>query len=179
MTISPAPQESAAPLMAAAEELDPSTLRQAYACFPSGVVSVCAMAGTEPVGFVASSFTSVSMDPPLVSFCIQNDSTTWPRLEGLPRLGVSVLGEAHGVACRQLARKTGDRFAGLDVHVGSGGALFIDGASAWIECGIEEQVPAGDHRIVLLRVLALVARPAVAPLVFHGSAFAGLRQMVA
>ncbi|MGF7238465.1 MAG: flavin reductase family protein [Frankia sp.] len=159
--------------------LDARVLRQAYACFPSGVVSICGLVNTEPVGLVASSFTTVSIDPPLVSFCIQNDSTTWPRLQPLPRLGLSVLGEAHDAACRQMSAKAGDRFAGLVFETTPEGAIFIDGAPAWIECSIEDELPAGDHRIVLLRVLALTVSPAVAPLVFHGSRFASLRQLAA
>jgi flavin reductase (DIM6/NTAB) family NADH-FMN oxidoreductase RutF len=159
--------------------LDSSTLKRAYSCFPSGVVSICAHDGAEPIGIVASSFTAVSIDPPLVAFCIQNDSTTWPKLEALPRLGLSILGESHALACRQLARKNGDRFGGLNFSTTDEGAIFIDGASAAIDCSLEDQLPAGDHRIVLLRVISLSASPTVAPLIFHASNFGALRQVPA
>jgi flavin reductase (DIM6/NTAB) family NADH-FMN oxidoreductase RutF len=160
-----------------ANVLDPRTLREAYACFPSGIVSICGLVGDEPVGLVASSFTAVSLDPPLVSFCIRNDSTTWPRLQPLPRLGLSVLGEAHDSACRQLSAMTGNRFAGLRTETTPEGAIFVAGAPAWIECSVRDELPAGDHRIVLLQIHALASQPAVAPLVFHGSSFASLRQL--
>jgi flavin reductase (DIM6/NTAB) family NADH-FMN oxidoreductase RutF len=167
------------PLPSNSATLDSGTLRRAYSCFPSGVVSICALDGDQPVGLVASTFTAVSIDPPLVSICIQNDSTTWPKLEALPRLGLSILGETHHLACRQLSRKNGDRFDGLNLSTTDEGAIFIDDATLTIDCSLEAQLPAGDHRIVLLRVLSLTARPTIAPLVFHASSFAALRQMVA
>lgn len=157
------------------EDFDMVDLRRTYGCFPSGVVSICAAAGGVPVGMVASSFTAVSLTPPLVSFCIKTDSTTWPQLERLPRLGLSVLGEAHDAACRQLSAKAGDRFAGLDLHTTSDGAVLVAGAPAWLECTIEEQIPAGDHLIVLLRVIAVTADHEVPPLVFHASSFGAVR----
>src|SRR5918997_4998820 len=74
---------------------DPQELRRAYGCFPSGVTAICTLVDGAPDGMAASSFTSVSLDPPLVSVCVQNTSTTWPRLRHLPRLGVSVLAESQ------------------------------------------------------------------------------------
>ncbi len=162
-----------------AEALSAGQVREAYSCFPSGVVAICALVGGEPAGLVASSFTAVSLQPPLVSFCIQNDSTTWPRLRDVTRLGLSVLSEAHDLACRQMSAKAGDRFAGLSIEANAAGAVFIHGAPAWIDCSVDSQIPAGDHRIVLLRVNALSAYPHVAPLVFYRSTFASLRHLVA
>jgi flavin reductase (DIM6/NTAB) family NADH-FMN oxidoreductase RutF len=164
-----------APMPDLRDDFDLVDLRRTYGCFPSGVVSICAMADGVPVGLVASSFTSVSMTPPLVSFCIKSESETWPRLERLPRLGVSVLGEAHDAACRQLSAKAGDRFAGLDLRTTAAGAVLIAGAPAWLECVIEATIPAGDHQIVLLRVMSVTADHDVPPLVFHASSFGAVR----
>lgn len=150
---------------------DPGVLRAAYGCFPSGVAAVCAVIDDVPVGMAASSFTSVSMTPPLVSVCIQDSSTTWPRLRGATRLGVSVLAADHDAACRSLSAKHGDRFAGVDWEPTSDGAVFVHGATAWLDCTVDAELPAGDHGIVLLRIHALRAEPAAAPLVFHGSRF--------
>jgi len=160
--------------MVGLEELtgDVSQLRQAYGCFPSGVTAVCAQTAEGlPVGMAASSFTSVSMDPPLVSICVQDTSTTWPVLRRMSRLGVSVLGAGQDAAARSLAARNADRFAGLDWEPTSDGGVLVRGASAWLDCTVHEEVPAGDHVIVLLRIHALAAWPDSTPLVFHGSRF--------
>lgn len=157
-------------------DADPQALRDTFACFPSGVVAVCAMVDGAPVGMAASSFTSVSLTPPLVSFCAQTTSTTWPRLRGRPRLGISVLAEAHDSACLSLSRKTGDRFADVQWEATGGGAVVVHGATAWLDCEVYSEVPAGDHLIVLLQIHAMATTPGVPPLIFHGSRF---RRLVA
>jgi flavin reductase (DIM6/NTAB) family NADH-FMN oxidoreductase RutF len=153
---------------------DPVQLRRTYGCFPSGVTAICALEHDAPVGIAASSFTSVSVEPPLVSMCVQNSSTTWPRLRSLPRLGVSVLAEGQNAAAQRLAAKQGDRFAELALSSTPDGAVLVRGAVAWLDCSIHAEVPAGDHAIVLLRIHALAATPEDAPLVFHGSRFRAL-----
>jgi flavin reductase (DIM6/NTAB) family NADH-FMN oxidoreductase RutF len=150
---------------------NPTQLRQVYGCFPSGVTAICALEGDEPVGIAASSFTSVSLEPGLVSVCVQNTSATWPRLRRMHRLGISVLAEHHNDACRTLSLKTGDRFAEIDWSASPAGAIFVHDAAAWLECSIHREVQAGDHAVVLLAVHALRADPDRPPLVFHGSRF--------
>jgi flavin reductase (DIM6/NTAB) family NADH-FMN oxidoreductase RutF len=157
--------------MSAPRDLSPSTLREAFGHFPSGVIAIAAEVDGARVGLAASTFVPVSLDPPLVSFCVQNSSTTWPKLKDLPLLGISLLGEAHDAAARTLAAKTGDRFAGLTTVSTEGGALFIEGTSVWLESAIEQLVPAGDHTIVVLRVNSLTVHDEVAPIVFHRSTF--------
>jgi flavin reductase (DIM6/NTAB) family NADH-FMN oxidoreductase RutF len=76
-------------------KLDIQVLREAYGTFPSGVTALCAMIDGAPTGMTASSFTSVSMDPPLVSICVANTSATWTRLRPSARLGVSVLASGN------------------------------------------------------------------------------------
>lgn len=146
-------------------------LRQAFGCFPSGVTAVCAGVDGIPVGLAASSFTSVSVDPPLVSVCMQHSSTTWPVLRKRPRLGLSVLAEEQHEICARLASKTGDRFAGTGWTAAADGSVFLLGATLWLDCTIHAEVPAGDHDIVLLRVHGLRADAETAPLIFHGSRF--------
>ena len=151
-------------------DLDSSTLRQAFGQFPSGVVAICAEIDGEPMAMAASSFVGVSFDPPLVAFCVQDTSTTWPKLRAAERLGVSVLGEAHEEAVRTLAAKTGNRFDGLTTTTTDEGAVFVDGACAWLDTTVTQEVPAGDHVIVLMRVNGLETRDAM-PIVFHRSGF--------
>ncbi|MEN0139609.1 MAG: flavin reductase family protein [Rhodococcus sp. (in: high G+C Gram-positive bacteria)] len=150
---------------------DPVQLRRAFGCFPSGVAALCVDLDGTLSGMAVSSFTSVSLDPPLVSVCMAHTSTTWPELRRAPFIGVSILGADHTAACRQLSSRTGDRFAGLETERMADGAVFVSGASAWLECTVADEIRAGDHDIVVLRVRALAATPEDHPLVFHSSKF--------
>jgi flavin reductase (DIM6/NTAB) family NADH-FMN oxidoreductase RutF len=146
-------------------------LRRAFGSFPSGVAAVCARVDKVPIGMAASSFTSVSVDPPLVSVCIQKTSSTWPILRARSRLGLSVLAEHHDQAVRQLASKEGDRFAGVEWDAGPCDSVFIRGSSAWLEVSVFEEILAGDHVIALLEVHGLDTAEHTLPLIFHGSKF--------
>lgn len=157
-------------------DLSPTSLRAAFGHFPTGVIAIAAEVDGIRVGLAASTFVPVSLDPPLVSFCVQNTSETWPKLKDLPALGISVLGESHDAAAKALAAKTGDRFAGLETHSRESGAVFVHGTSVWLESSIEQLVPAGDHTIVILRVSELTVHDDVAPIVFHRSTFRRLGQ---
>lgn len=151
-------------------------LRNTYGCFPSGVVAVSALFEGKPIGMVASSFVAVSIEPALVAFCVQWTSKTWELLKDLPRIGISVLGEGHNSSVRRLASRAEDKFDQLGLCVTPEGAVFIDGATAWLDCRIENVVPAGDHGIVILQIEALTLRPEAEPLVFYGSEFRALQQ---
>lgn len=154
-----------------AQDLDPTTLRQVFGAFPSGVTAVAGLVAGAPVGMAASSFTSVSLDPPLVSVCIATTSTSWRLLRRTPRIGISVLGDGHQEACRRLAARGVDRFADLHWWATEDGAVLVGGASAWLECSVHREIRAGDHDVVLLAVHGLARDAATAPLVFHGSRF--------
>jgi flavin reductase (DIM6/NTAB) family NADH-FMN oxidoreductase RutF len=152
-------------------KLTQASLREAFGHFPSGVIAIAANVDGTRVGLAASTFVPVSLEPPLVSFCVQNTSTTWPKLKDRPRLGISVLGESHNDAARALAARTGDRFAGMQTVSTENGAVFIEGTSVWVESTIEQLVPAGDHTIVILRVNDITVHADVAPIIFHRSTF--------
>lgn len=151
--------------------LTPAALREAFGHIPAGVVAIAAHSDGVRLGMAASTFVPVSLDPPLVSFCVQNSSQTWPKLAQLPTLGISVLGESHDDAARTLAARTGDRFAGLSTVASGSGAVFVDGTCLWLEGAVAQLVPAGDHTIVILRVLDITTHADVAPMVFHRSGF--------
>ncbi|MFJ2645706.1 flavin reductase family protein [Streptomyces sp. NPDC087420] len=156
--------------------LRPADLRKVFGTFPTGVTAVAALVDGRPVGLAASSFTSVSLDPPLISVCVAHSSTTWPVLRDRARLGVSVLGAHQERACRRLASRDGDRFAGLDWRATGDGAVLIEDASAWFDCTVERHIEAGDHDIVLLRIHELDADHGVPPLVFHAGGFRRLEE---
>lgn len=161
------------------QDFDPIALRRAFGVFPSGVVAVGAEVDGVLVGLAASSFTSVSLDPPLVSFSIARTSKTWPDLRRGSRLGLTVLAESHGDVCRQLAGPVDERFDGVPLEVTDQGAVLLAEGLARFDCSIHQEVEAGDHVIVLLRVHEVSddstdSEPG-APLVFHRSGFGRLQ----
>lgn len=158
------------------QDLDPARLRQAFGAFPSGVVAIAAATDKGLVGLAASSFTSVSLDPPLVSVSIANSSKTWPDLRRAGHLGVTVLAAHHGDICRQLAGPVEHRFDDVAATVAGSGAVTVDDGLARFDCTIYREVEAGDHTIVLLRLHAVEhsAEEAAGPLVFHRSGFGRL-----
>ena len=156
------------------QDLDPSRLREVFGVFPSGVVAVAARVDGASVGLAASSFTSVSLDPPLVSFSVANTSKTWPALRRADHVGVTVLADHHDVACRQLAGPVAHRFEDLLVTTTQHGAVTLDDGLARFECTIHDEVQAGDHLIVILRVHAVDHADTSQPLVFHRSGFGSI-----
>lgn len=152
------------------QDLDPARLRQAFGTFPTGVVAVAAEVDGQLVGLAASSFTSVSLDPPLVSINLARTSRTWPDLRRAERLGLTVLADHHGPLWRQLAGPVEGRFAGVDVTVTEGGAVLVDDGLARLETTVHREVDAGDHVLVLLELHAVDQSDGSA-LVFHRSGF--------
>ncbi|WP_306205373.1 flavin reductase family protein [Actinoplanes sp. RD1] len=156
--------------------MDPAAVREAFACFPSGVVALAAEVDGVPEVMVASSFaTGISLEPPLVAFAAQRTSATWPRLARATRIGISVLGDAHSTTCRQLAaRDRARRFDGVAHTRLASGAVVLHDAAATLECTVHRIVPAGDHDLVLLEPIALGTDRSVLPLIFHHSALRSL-----
>jgi flavin reductase (DIM6/NTAB) family NADH-FMN oxidoreductase RutF len=159
------------------QDLDPDRLRQAFGIFPSGVVAVAAEVDGAPVGLAASSFASVSLDPPLVSINLARSSKTWPDLRRSAHLGVTVLAGHHDVVCRQLAGPVETRFADVAYSVSADGAITLDEGLARFDCTVYREVEAGDHVLVLLELHAVRHvdhAAASSPLVFHRSGFGSL-----
>ncbi|MBB2894338.1 flavin reductase family protein [Flexivirga oryzae] len=150
---------------------DTGHLRHVFAAHPSGVTALAALIDGRPEGMAASTFTSVSLEPALVSVCLAHSSTTWPTLRLATHLGISVLSAAQQHAGQALAARGTDRFANLAWRATARGAVFLDGASAWLETTVEDTVRAGDHDIVILAVHDLDRDESQAPLIFHGSGF--------
>jgi flavin reductase (DIM6/NTAB) family NADH-FMN oxidoreductase RutF len=158
------------------QDLDPTRLRTAFGIFPSGVVAVAAEVDGRLVGLAASSFTSVSLDPPLVSISVANTSKTWPDLRRTAHLGVTILADHHGGVCRQLAGPVDERFDGIAVSATDDGAVTLDEGLARFDCTIYDEVEAGDHIIVLLRLHAVEHPETGSPLIFHRSGFGRLAE---
>lgn len=153
------------------QDLDPQRLREAFGVFPTGVVAVAAEIDRRPIGLAASSFSSVSLEPPLVSFSIAVTSKTWPDLRRSDRLGLTVLADHHDAVCRQLAGPVDRRFDGVPFSAGADGAITLDEGLARFECSIYREVDAGDHVVVLLSLHAVDRNDDAMPLLFHRSGF--------
>jgi 3-hydroxy-9,10-secoandrosta-1,3,5(10)-triene-9,17-dione monooxygenase reductase component len=153
----------------AADSIAPMRFRGVLGRFATGVVAVTAIdqASGQPTGLAANSFTSVSLDPPLVAFCVARSSTTWPKLRGADRLCINVLADHQREICLQLATKGGAKFHGLTWTKSPGGQPVLDGAIAWLECSPEAEHEAGDHVIVVCRVHYLDRHHDNGPLLFY------------
>ncbi len=155
--------------------IDGKRFRNILGRFATGVVAVTAIdpATGKPTGLAINAFTSVSLDPPLVAFCVAHASSTWPRIREAGRICVNILSEAQHDVCLQLAARGVDKFAGLEWTRSPGGGPVIDGALAWLECSIEDEHAAGDHAIVVARVHHLEKHHDGDPLVFYRGSYGG------
>ena len=136
---------------------DGKQFRTVLGHFPTGVTIVSGIDGDQPVGFTIGSFTSVSLDPPMVGFLPQTDSPTWAAMEASGKFCVNVLSREQTDLCWKFA-KTGneaERFDGVAWHPAPTGSPIIDRAVAWIDCEVVEAHKMGDHLFVLGRVVAL------------------------
>lgn len=157
------------PVLAA--EMAPRVFRDVLAQLPTGVVVVTAMTEEGPVGMSCNSFTSVSLDPPLVSFCPALTSTTWPLIQRAGRFCVNVLSSNQFDVCGLMARKDVDRFASTPWHPRTGGP-GLEGSRAWIDCTVRSLHDAGDHLICVGAVESVEAAADVSePLVFWRGAY--------
>lgn len=153
---------------------DPRSFRDALARFATGVAFVTAAPDGEPAGLIVNSLTSVSLNPPLVSFAPARSSLTWTRMRRARRFGVNVLGRQHECFAKRATPPGADRFAGLHWKPGHGGVPLLTDALACLECETVAEYPAGDHSIVVGHVDALHTSPSRDPLVFFAGAFAAL-----
>lgn len=148
-------------------EIDGATFRRVLGHYPTGVCVVTAVEddGTA-AGMIVGSFTSVSLDPPLVAFFPDRASTSWPRIERAGKFCVNVLASDQRDLCQRFAAKGGDKFAGVSHRLSANGSPVLDDVVAWIDCVLEAVHEAGDHFIVLGRVCELDIARADQPLLF-------------
>lgn len=153
-------------------QVRPTEYREVLGNFATGVTVITTLDGPNPVGFTCQAFTSVSLDPPLVSFSVSRASSSRPRILAAGRFCVNVLAFDQHAVCSRFATPGIDRFLGVDWWRSPGGCPILDGSLAWIDCTVEAEYPAGDHTILLGRVRALNVQREAAPLVYHRGAFA-------
>ncbi|MGW1032346.1 flavin reductase family protein [Streptomyces antibioticus] len=156
--------------------VDRAEFRRVLGAFASGVTVITAPAGDGepgPAGFACQSFSSLSLDPPLVAFMVGRTSTTWPRIARAGVFCVNVLGADQAALCRAFAVSGADKFAGVRHDPAPvSGAPRLTGALAWIDCAIHAVHTGGDHLIVVGRVTALgTTAGEEPPLLFHRGRF--------
>ena len=154
---------------------DADALRRALGCFVTGVTVVAARdAGGAPHGFTASSFTPVSLDPPLVLVCVGREVERLDVYRRCSRFAVSVLGDSQRAISERFATEHQDRFAGVRWREGSHGLPILDGCIAALECATWRRIEAGDHMILIGRVLRCEDSTA-RPLAYWRGSYHGLR----
>ncbi len=139
---------------------DSKHFRTVLGHFPTGVTVITGMAeGDRPHGFTIGSFTSVSLDPPLVGFLPQIDSETWALMADAGSFCVNVLSDRQSDLCWKFAKSGTEttRFEGVEWHAAPSGAPVLERAVAWIDCEVEHVYEMGDHYFVLGRVTSLDA----------------------
>ncbi|NRC56996.1 flavin reductase family protein [Mesorhizobium sediminum] len=134
--------------------LAPNAFREALGRFASGITVMTTNDAEEGrYGVTATSFSSLSLDPPLVQWSLRNTAYSLPIFLRAGCFSVNILAADQTAISRRFATPDTDRFAGLDVTEGLAGMPLIDGAAAWIECTLESTLPGGDHTILIGRVV--------------------------
>ncbi|HJA39075.1 MAG TPA: flavin reductase family protein [Candidatus Brevibacterium intestinigallinarum] len=155
-------------------DVSPQRMRQIMGSFCSGVTIVTAQTPAGPVGFTCQSFTSLSLEPPLVTFNPSVTSTSWPRIREVGSFCVNVLGTEQQELSGTFARSGADKFAGVEHRLSDRGNPILDAALAWIDCTLHAEHDGGDHTIVVGEVHGMHAREDAEPLIFYRGGYARL-----
>jgi flavin reductase (DIM6/NTAB) family NADH-FMN oxidoreductase RutF len=164
--------------MNATTKFDSATFRRVLGHYPTGVCVVTAMEpGGPPAGMSVGTFTSVSLEPPLVAFFPDRRSGTWPRIESAGKFCVNVLASHQQALCQRFAASGGDKFAGLPHRLSANGSPILDDVLAWIDCDLYATHEAGDHLIVLGRVVDLQVHKPERPLLFFQGTYGAFSEV--
>ena len=144
--------------------MDPQSYRQFFGQLPTGVTAIVGKSGTGPVGLVVGTFSSVSLDPPLVSFMVTKSSRSWAAIQALGRFTANILASDQRLLSQTLSGWSPDKFQ--NVVFDEGEAHILQGCLAWADCVLEREVEAGDHTIVLARPCELNVVRTARPLIF-------------
>lgn len=153
--------------------IDPAQFRRVLGHYPTGVAAITSQgADGAPLVLVVGTFTSVSLDPPLVGFLPTRESFSWAAIRETGHFAVNVLGADQAALCGQLAGR-GDKFAGVDYTLSERGLPLLAGALVTIECTLAWTHEAGDHDFALGRVQAMAVQREGDPLLFLRGAYGG------
>jgi 3-hydroxy-9,10-secoandrosta-1,3,5(10)-triene-9,17-dione monooxygenase reductase component len=140
--------------------------------FCTGVTVVTSMSDGQPVGMTCQSFTSVSLDPPLVLFCPAKTSRAWPQMQRAGFFCVNLLSHDQLELSNGFAKKGADKFHGVPWRTSATGAPLLEGVLGWVDCTIYAVHEAGDHYVVIGRVMDLGVEEAPHPLLFYKGQYA-------
>ena len=146
--------------------IESDVFRSVLGHLPTGVTAVTAVNNGKPIGMAIGSFTSVSLDPPLVAFLPGKDSGSWKEIRESGSFCVNVMGQDQMDVCGVMASRAEDKFADVPWIPASTGSPIIEGSIAFIDCQIADIHDAGDHDIVVGRVVDLNVMESKSPLVF-------------
>ncbi len=149
----------------------PARMRQAMGSFATGVSVVTGLDDGEPVGFACQSFASVSLEPPLVLFCADHRGRTWPRIRTSGRFTVNVLGEDQTELCNRFGSSRGTKFEGLEWDLSALGTPSLRGVLLRVHGEVHDVHVAGDHDVVIGRVVELETPAADRPMLFFRGRF--------
>ena len=133
-------------------DFDDRAFRTSMGHFCTGVVIATGCLDGEPAGFAAQSFSSLSLDPPLVALCPGKTSTSWPKLRDSGSFCINILAAHQKPVCDVFAQTGIDKFASLDWEAGTTGSPVLAEVIAYIDCELEAEYDAGDHTIAVGRV---------------------------
>ncbi|WP_024796892.1 flavin reductase family protein [Tomitella biformata] len=151
--------------------IESEVLRSVLGNFCTGVTVITAFDGDQPYGFACQSVTSLSLEPPFVSFCPAKTSSSWPKMRQAGKICINVLSEDQLDVCQRFASRGGNKFEGAQWEHGANGAPSLAGSLARIEADVEVEHEAGDHTIVIARVTHLEVHREVPPLLFFRGKF--------
>ncbi len=152
-------------------DFDRKKFRNALSQFGTGVAIVTAHAdAAAPVGMTINSFASVSLDPPLVLWSVQSNSPSAAQFLAAPAFGITILSSAQEALAMRFSRSDDAKFEGVATRPGHAGVPMITGGIAEFECATENIISAGDHDIIIGRVIAFAQHGGPA-LGFHAGRF--------
>jgi flavin reductase (DIM6/NTAB) family NADH-FMN oxidoreductase RutF len=155
---------------------DSRAFRNALGSFPTGIAVITAEGVSAPIGITVNSFTSVSLDPPLVLWCLDKKSDRFPVFTAAPHYVISILGTEHREVSSRLARQGQHSLDGIALLPTKCGLPALDEAVAVFECARYAVHDAGDHAILIGRVENFFCHDAGAPLVFYRGKYGALAQ---
>jgi flavin reductase (DIM6/NTAB) family NADH-FMN oxidoreductase RutF len=142
-------------------------VRHTFAAYPTGLALIAAEVDGQDEAMLANSFTSVSLDPPLVSMAFTLTSTTWPQLRRARELGITILSESHAHLVAQLRMSGPARLEGITLDRVTAQARLLPQAAATLIVKPHRHIPAGDHELVLFAVVNHRRDDDAAPLAYH------------